>query len=141
MLFLFRHAMSICLFLLLHICNVNLSCFGKDITANREICHPTQQKQLVSSYLDQAQSPLHLQDTLKALTYIVAGSFLVPKNAQKQQEKLLKIGFHNAFMYTFHESEYYSVVVDTLRKPSDISKLIHKLQLLNIDYFIKYTNN
>src|SRR6185436_11031858 len=44
--------------------------------------------------------------------YIVAGSYLIPRNADNQIAKLKSLGFNKTFKYNFPESEFYSVVVD-----------------------------
>lgn len=69
--------------------------------------------------------------------YIIAGSYLIPKNAEKQVLKLKKLGFNKCYKYNFRESEYYSVVVDTFKLPSECNALIARLQINKIDYFIK----
>jgi hypothetical protein len=89
-------------------------------------------------------------DTLKlkdnpvyiGLNYVVAGSFLIPKNADTQVAKLKSLGFSKSFRFNFPESEYYSAVVDTFRLdtlviPAALIEVTDKLRKNNIDYFLK----
>ncbi len=69
--------------------------------------------------------------------YVIAGSFLVPKNAETQVQKLKLLGFKKCYKYNFPDTEYYSAVVDTFKLESEYIELTEKLQKMNIEYFIK----
>lgn len=70
--------------------------------------------------------------------FIIAGSFLIPQNADNQLNILRKSGFKKAFKYNFPQSEYYSVVVDTFNV-GDTSQIVLTEALFRIKqpYFIK----
>ncbi len=82
---------------------------------------------------------LEVQDTGKIPDkyYVVAGSFLIPKNAEKQLQNLQKIGFAKCYIYNFPGSEFYSVVVDTFKNPDLIPDLKKQLEDLKIANFTK----
>ena len=69
--------------------------------------------------------------------YVIAGCFLIPKNAENQVLKLQKLGFNKSYKFNFPESEFYSVVVDTFHLPTEYIELTGRLQKNNVEYFIK----
>ncbi len=70
--------------------------------------------------------------------FIIAGSFLIPQNAENQLKIIKNKGFKKAFKYNFPQSEYYSVVVDTFNV-GDTSHILMTDELirLKLPYFIK----
>ncbi|MBK6861124.1 MAG: hypothetical protein IPK91_01960 [Saprospiraceae bacterium] len=70
--------------------------------------------------------------------FIIAGSFLIPQNADNQLKMIKNKGFNKAFKYNFPQSEYYSVVVDTFNA-GDTSQIVLTDELLRLKqpYFIK----
>lgn len=99
-----------------------------------------------NSEINLVQTSLYASDTIKAKDstnasikyYIIAGSYLIPKNADSQVSKLKKLGFENCHKYNFPESEYYSVVVDTFNANHPNNSQVMKLKKFKIDYFIKH---
>ena len=69
--------------------------------------------------------------------YVIAGSFLIPKNADNQVLKLKNLGFKKCYKYNFPETEFYAVVVDTFKQPSEYINLTETLRNNKVDYFIK----
>lgn len=72
-----------------------------------------------------------------SIYYIIAGSFLIPSNADRKVATLKEAGFQKAYRYNFKESEYYSVVVDSFEKSNENLDVLHKLRQKKIEYFIK----
>jgi hypothetical protein len=70
--------------------------------------------------------------------YLVAGSFLIPSNADKQLQKLQKLGFNKSYIFNFRDSEFYSVIVDTIKVPADTLALKQQLSEFKVEHFIKY---
>lgn len=89
------------------------------------------------SNLKYFQSDTTKQVILISNCYVICGSFLVPRNAEKQLAKLKKSGFTKTYIHNFPESEYYSVVVDTFVEDNSIKPLIIELSTHKYDYFIK----
>ena len=69
--------------------------------------------------------------------YVIAGSFLIPRNAENQVRKLQKLGFQKCYKFNFPETEFYSVVVDTFQLLENSMEITEKLQMYKVDYFVK----
>ncbi len=110
------------------------------INQEKEFIIPADTKYSVSKtvkiYLvDTTKSP----DTpkIKTMYYVIAGSFLIPSNAEIQREKLNKLGFRKSYKFNFPESEFYSVVVDTFKNPIEYTGLLEQLKKFNVPFFVK----
>ncbi|HRI00927.1 MAG TPA: OmpA family protein [Saprospiraceae bacterium] len=69
--------------------------------------------------------------------FVIAGSFLIPSHAEKQINKLIKMGYKNAVRMIIGESEYHSVVVEDFENENQAKKLVQKLKSKKIDAFVK----
>ena len=88
------------------------------------------------------KSTIKNQDTIipnpsKFICYLISGSFLIPKNADTQVNKLLKLGFTKAYKYNFPNTEFYAVVVDTFTNQERIEKTILELSSNKLEFFTK----
>lgn len=68
---------------------------------------------------------------------VIAGSFLVPSNADKCIEKLKKIGYKKSEKMILPDSEFYSVVVGSFDEEMAAKNLMTELKSKKIDSFIK----
>ncbi len=68
---------------------------------------------------------------------VVAGSFLVPSNADKLIDKLVKLGYKFTTKKILADSEFYSVVVNSFDQEDEAKNLVSQLKAKKIDCFIK----
>ena len=68
---------------------------------------------------------------------VIAGSFLVPSNADKCIEKLKKFGYKKSEKMILPDSEFYSVVVGSFDEEMAAKNLMTELKSKKIDSFIK----
>lgn len=79
-------------------------------------------------------------DTIKETLFIISGSFLIPSNAEFRKNQLKKLGFKNVHVKNFKDSEYYSVVVDSINYREEAIPIENRLRELKQAFFVKDLN-
>lgn len=69
--------------------------------------------------------------------YVVSGSFIVPAHADKQVQKLKKLGYSGANKKVFGSSEYYSAVVGSYDSRKEAEQIVSKLKAKGEQAFLK----
>lgn len=128
---------SICLTVLNLAAKYSQDCNGKyTISAENMLVKDKNRYNSISFGVD--SEFFKMDSTIQPLKhYFIAGSFLIPNNADNQVSKLKKLGFSAAYKNNFPNSEYYSVVVDSFYQLQDSAFIAEKLFQHKIDYFVK----